>query len=400
MQSLSTRLQFVNTSITAKINNLVLKKKKAGEKILGLSVGESDFETPENIKRAANEAIANGLTRYTATDGVDRLKTAIATKFQRENSLTFDNDELIVCSGGKQVMFNAFFATLNPEDEVVILAPFWVSYPAIVRLCGATPKILKTNIQNNFKVKASELETVLNEKTKWLILNSPSNPSGTIYTEKELLEFSDVLERYPNVNIVSDDIYEHLIYEQKRFVNILQVNPKLKSRTLVVNGVSKSYAMTGWRIGYGAANKELIKAMTTVQSQSTSNATSISQHAAIEALNGPQDFINKNKLVFENRRDLMLGILSETPYLKIVKPMGAFYAFPSIELLIGKKTSKGKKINSDDDFVTELLKQTGVAVVPGEAFGIVNTFRISYATSEVLLTEACNLIVDFIRDLE
>jgi aspartate aminotransferase len=400
MQSLSTRLKFVNTSVTAKINNLVLSKQKAGERVLGLSVGEPDFETPENIKKAAGAAIKNGLTRYTATDGVDKLKAAIATKFQRDNSLNFDSDELIVCSGGKQVMFNALLATLNPQDEVVIPAPFWVSYPDIVRLCGATPRIVKANIESNFKMKPSNLKNALNRKTKWLILNYPSNPSGNVYTEEELLNFSEILEQFPHVNIMSDDIYEHLIFEEKQFFNILQVNPKLKPRTLLVNGLSKSHAMTGWRVGYGAANKELVKAMTTVQSQSTSNATSISQYAAIEALTGPQNFITENKLIYQNRRDLMLNILSRSTDIETVKPMGAFYALPSIKALIGKTSSRGKVLHSGNDFVTELLEETGVAVVPGEAFGVANTFRISYATSESIIIEACDLIVDFTKNLK
>ena len=400
MQLLSSRLKFVNTSATAKINNLILAKKNAGQRVLSLAVGESDFETPDNIKKAAHTAIKKGLTRYTATGGIEKLKTAIKTKFQHENSLSFNNDELIVCSGGKQVMFNAFLATLNPKDEVVIPAPFWVSYPDMVRLCGAKPKIIKTNIKNNFKITASDLKKSLNAKTKWLILNSPSNPSGNVYSAGELMEFSKVLEQFPNVNIMSDDIYEHLIFERTPFINILQVNPNLKDRTLVINGVSKSHAMTGWRIGYGAAPKALIKAMTIIQSQSTSNATSISQYAAIEALTSAKDFIDKNKLVFENRRDLMLNILSRSNDLDIIKPLGAFYALPSIESLIGKKTSKGIILNSDDEFVSELLEETGVAVVQGRSFGIKNTFRISYATSESILREACELIVDFIEKLK
>ena len=400
MQLLSSRLKFVDTSATAKINNLILAKKNAGQRVLSLAVGEPDFETPENIKKAASTAIKKGLTRYTATDGIDELKSAIKTKFQYENSLSFNKDQLIVCSGGKQVMFNAFLATLNPKDEVVIPSPFWVSYPDIVRLCGAKPKIIETSIKNNFKITAADLKKSLNIKTKWLILNSPSNPSGNVYSATELMEFSKVLDQFPNVNIMSDDIYEHLIFERTPFINILQVNPKLKDRTLIINGVSKSYAMTGWRIGYGAAPSPLIKAMTIIQSQSTSNATSISQYAAIEALTGNQDFITKNKLIFENRRDLMLNILSRSNDLSIVKPLGAFYALPSINSLIGKKTSRGTIVSSDDRFVSELFKETGVAVVPGRSFGQKNTFRISYATSESILREACELIVDFIEKLE
>lgn len=400
MQLLSTRLDLVKTSVTAKINDLVLSKKKAGERVLGLSVGEPDFDTPSNIKDAANAAIADGFTRYTATDGTDRLKTAIANKFERENHLHFDNDELIVSSGGKQVMFNAFLATLNPGDEVIIPAPFWVSYPEIVKLCGAIPRIITTTIENNFKLKACDLANAVTTKTKWLILNSPSNPSGNIYTGEELLGFSKVLNKFPNINILSDDIYEHLIFEENQFLNIVQVSPNLKDRTLLVNGVSKAYAMTGWRIGYGAANKTLIKGMTTIQSQSTSNATSISQYAAIEALTGPQDFISKNKMIFQKRRDLLLDNLSGSKSLEILKPMGAFYALPSIKKIIGRRTPEGIKISSDEKFVTELLNRTGVAVVPGSAFGAPNTFRISYAVGQSLLNEACDLIVDFVDSLK
>ena len=400
MQLLSNKLQFVNTSVTAKINNLVLEKKKSGKRILGLSVGEPDFETPQNIKKAANEAIASGLTRYTATGGIEKLKIAISEKFQRDNSLNYKNSEIIVCSGGKQVMFNAFLATLNPQDEVVIPSPFWVSYPDIVRLCGGTARIVKTSFKNNYKLTASDLQSAFNSKTKWFVLNSPANPSGIVYTASELMEFSEVLESFPNINIMSDDIYEHLIFEGKVFNNILQVNKKLKDRTLLVNGVSKAYAMTGWRIGYGAANKQLIEAMTTIQSQSTSSATSISQYAAIEALNGSQAFTYINRKIFEKRRDIMLEVFSRAEDIKVIKPMGAFYALPSIRNIIGKTTNSGKIISSDEVFATELLNETGVAVVPGSAFGEPDTFRISYAVSETLLIEASNLMLNFFNSLK
>lgn len=400
MQFLSNRLELVATSATAKIHNLILKKQHSGEEVINLSVGESDFNTPENVKDAACQAIATNQTRYTSTAGLEKLKTSISKKFSIENSLEYKNNELIICTGGKQVIYNALLATLNSNDEVVIPAPYWVSYPDIVTLCGGTPVTIETNINNNFKIKPQDLERSLNLKSKWFILNSPSNPTGSVYTKKELTDLSDVLEHSPHVNIISDDIYEHITFEDAPFYNIVQINPKLKNRTLIVNGVSKSYAMTGWRIGYGAGNKNLIEAMTTVQSQSTSNANSIGQHAAVEALENCQSFIVKNKKIYQKRRDLTITILSKCECIEIMKPMGTFYALPSIHKLIGKITPKGKIISSDPDFVFELLAETGVAVVPGSAFGMKNTFRISYAVSESLLEEACNLIVKFVNNLK
>ncbi len=400
MQLLSTRLDFVHTSATAKIHNLILKKQNAGESIINLSVGESDFDTPSNIQAAAKTAISNGQTRYTSTDGLDRLKGAIANKYFIENSLKYEKKELIVAAGGKQVIFNALMATLNLNDEVIIPSPYWVSYPDIVKLCSGTPVIIPTDIKNGFKIKANHLEKSITSHTKWIILNSPANPSGSVYTEKELIAICKVLDDFPHVNIISDDIYEHIIFDGLTFKNMVQINPKLKYRTLLVNGVSKAYAMTGWRIGYGAGHETLIEAMTTIQSQSTSNASSISQHAAIEALENTQEFIKANKLIYQKRRDKLVSILSQSKYLKVMKPMGSFYALPSIQQLIEKKSINGKTIMSDKDFVIELLKETGVAVVPGSAFGIQNAFRISYAVTETLLEEACSLIVKFANSLE
>ncbi len=400
MQLLSTRLDFVHTSATAKIHNLILKRQNAGESIINLSVGESDFDTPRNIQAAAKRAISNGQTRYTSTDGLDQLKGAILNKYLIENSLKYEKKELIVAAGGKQVIFNALIATLNLNDEVIIPSPYWVSYPDIVKLCSGTPVIIPTSIRNGFKIRAKQLEKSITSHTKWLILNSPANPSGSVYTEEELTAICKVLDDFPHVNIISDDIYEHIIFDGLTFKNIVQINPKLKHRTLLVNGVSKAYAMTGWRIGYGAGHETLIKAMTTIQSQSTSNASSISQHAAIEALENTQEFTKKNKFIYQKRRDKLVSILSQSKCIEVVKPMGSFYALPSIQQTIKKKTINGKTIMSDKDFVIELLKETGVAVVPGSAFGLQNAFRISYAVTETLLEEACSLIVKFADSLE
>ncbi len=400
MELLSDKLNLVKTSATAKINNLVLQKEASGERIMNLAVGEPNFTTPNNIKLAGQKAIQMGLTSYTPTDGLSKLKQAIIDKVLRENSLIYDKKQIIICSGGKQVIFNALMATLNAQDEVVITSPYWVSYPDIVNLCGGKPVIIKTNIANNFKVTVKELKQKFNSKTKWFIINSPSNPSGTVYSKTELFAISKVLKLFPNINIISDDIYEHIIYESLPFYNLVQIDPQLKHRTLLVNGVSKGYAMTGWRLGYGLASENLIKAMTTVQSQSTSNASTISQYAAIEALTGKQDFIENNKLIYQNRRDQMLKILKESRHLDILTPMGSFYALPSIDRIIGKSTPNKKVLSSDTDFVFELLNNTGVAVVPGSAFGAKNTFRISYAVSESLLEEACRLIVEFVDSLD
>ncbi len=400
MQLLSKRLESVKTSATAKIHNLVLEKRLHGDHVINLAVGESDFSTPQNIKNAAYSAIQSGYTRYTPTGGLDELKVAILNKLHKENSLSYKKSEIIICAGGKQVIFNALIATLNQDDEVIIPSPYWVSYPDIVRLCGGKPVPIKTKFETNFKITAKDLKEVLNYKTKWLVINSPSNPTGSVYTIKELTEICKILESFPDVNIISDDIYEHIIYDNLQFRNVVQINPSLKNRTLIVNGVSKSYAMTGWRIGYGAANETIIKAMLAVQSQSTSNACSISQYAAVEALEGPQDFVEKNIGIYQQRRDALVKSFSQLESIELIKPMGAFYALPSIKKLIGKCTCEGILIRSDEDFVYELLKTTGVAVIPGSAFGAKNSFRISYAVSDALLEQGCSLIVKFVRTLK
>ena len=400
MKLLSTKLEKVRISETAKIKNLVAAKESIGEKVLSLSVGEPDFKTPANIIDSAKQALNNGLTKYTSTDGIIKLKETIKTKYTLENHLDYDLDQIIVCSGGKQVIFNAFVSTLNPADEVIIPAPFWVSYPEIVKLCEASPIIVDTKISNDYKLTAAELELAITTKTKWIIINSPSNPTGSVYSPTELSKICEVLKKYPKINILSDDIYEHIIFEKKTFSNIVQIDESFKNRTLLVNGVSKSYAMTGWRIGYGVGAPYLIEAMTTVQSQSTSNATSISQYAAIEAISNSNSFIEKNKKIYQTRRDQMLKIFADSKNIITPKPMGAFYALPSIEPVIGKKTKTGVIINNDIDFTEELLKQTNVAVVPGSAFGSPNSFRISYAVSEKILQKGCSLIIKFLNNLK
>ena len=396
---LSTKLNFVNKSATAKINDLILEKTQLGGTIINLSVGEPDFDTPKNIKTAASKAIEDGYTRYTSTGGLSELKAAVIKKFSTENCLNYQPNEIIVCSGGKQVIFNALQATINPEDEVLIPAPYWVSYPDMVTLCGGKPRIIQTSFKDGFKIKPEKLKKAINMKTKWLILNSPSNPAGVVYSRDELAAIGKILELFPTVHIMTDDIYDQILFENATSNNLLQVVPKLKNRTLLVNGVSKAYAMTGWRIGYGASNSTLIDGMITIQSQSTSSACTISQRAAIEALTGPQTFIEKNRLIYENRRNLMLTILRKSKLLKIIKPMGSFYALPSIQALIGRKSSNGILIKSDLEFASELLNHSGVAVVPGSSFGSRNTIRISFAVSESLLSTACNRIVHFANNL-
>ncbi len=399
MDFLSLRLSNVGLSATSSVQNKVIERLNSGKKIIGLSVGEPDFDTPKNIKTAAIKAINEGKTKYTASDGNQRLKEAVIKKFQLENDLCYSTNEVIISSGGKQVIFNALLATINEGDEVAIIAPYWVSYPDITKISGGIPKIIQTKFENGFKVTKEDLEKNLSYKTKWLIINSPSNPTGAVYSKEELLKLSSVLKKFTNVNVLSDEIYEHLIYEKYTLTNIVQVSPELKNRTLIVNGVSKAYAMTGWRIGYGAGNSTLISAMKTIQSQSTSSACSVSQEAAREALTGSQNCIYKNKSIFEQRRNLLLESLSKTNKLKILKPSGAFYLMPLITDLIGRKTKEGVIISSDTTFVTELLNQTGVAVVPGSAFGLDFSFRISYATNETNLREASDLIVNFINSL-
>ncbi len=396
---LSENLNRVQPSATIAVTQKARDLKAQGVDVIGLGAGEPDFDTPDNIKAAAKAAIDRGETKYTPVDGIPELKEAIAAKFKRENGLDYAPDECFVAPGGKPIIFNAMMATLNPGDEVVIPAPYWVSYPDIVLLAGGKPVFVETTIENNFKLKPEQLEKAITPKTKWFIFNSPSNPSGAGYTRDELKPLTDVLMKHENVWVLTDDMYEHLAYDDFEFVTPAQVEPGLKSRTLTMNGVSKAYAMTGWRIGYCGAPKELIAAMRKLQSQSTSNPTSISQWAAVEALNGTQDFIPERAEAFRKRRDLVVSMLNQAKGLKCPTPEGAFYVYPSCEGCIGKTTKDGKKIENDEDFATALLEQEGVAVVHGAAFGLSPFFRISYATDTKSLEKACERIQTFCASL-
>ncbi len=366
----------------------------AGKDIIGLGAGEPDFDTPDNIKEAAIEAIKKGDTKYTAVDGTPALKKAVQNKFSRENGLSYDLDQITVGTGGKQVLYNAFMATVNKGDEVIIPAPYWVSYPDIILLAGGKPKIVKCEEKDNFKLTPKKLEKAISKKTKWVILNSPSNPTGSAYTKKEIEGLSKILIKYKKIYILSDDIYEHIIYDNFKFFTIAQIKT-LKDRTLTMNGVSKSYSMTGWRIGYAAGPKEIIKAIAKIQSQSTSNPTSISQAAAVEALNGKQDFIQERAKSFRERRDFVVDSLNEIKGISCLKPEGAFYVFPSCKKLLGRKT----KLKTDKDFVEKLLENSEVAVVQGSAFGLDGYFRISYATSMENLRKAMERIKSFCDSL-
>ncbi len=389
----------IKPSPTIAMSTLAGELKAQGRDIISLSAGEPDFDTPAHIKAAAQKAIEAGKTKYTAPDGMSELKEAICRKFQRENNLTYTSDQITVSSGGKQVLYNALCATLNAEDEVVIPAPYWVSYPDMVLLAGGTPVVVKTSAETNYKLTASDLRDALCERTKWFIFNSPSNPTGAGYSYDELKELTDVLLEFPNVWIMSDDMYEHLAFDGFQFATPAEVEPKLYDRTLTCNGVSKAYAMTGWRIGYAGGPKELIKAMGKIQSQSTSNPCTISQWAALEALDGPTDFLKSNNEIFVRRRKLVVDALNQIEGIECPKPEGAFYVYPSIAGLIGKITQSGKPIETDEDFATELLNHTGVAVVFGAAFGLSPNFRISYATSDEQLTDACQRIATFCASL-
>ena len=399
MSLLSDNINRIKPSATMAVTGKARELKAAGKDIIGLGAGEPDFDTPENIKIAAIEAIKAGDTKYTAVDGTPNLKKAIASKFKRENNLSYDVDQITVGTGGKQIIFNAFLATINPEDEVIIPAPYWVSYPDIVDFAGGKSVVIECDESCEFKISAEKLSAAINAKTKWFILNSPSNPTGSCYTESELLELSTVLEANPHVNIMSDDIYEHLVYDNFKFKTIAQINPKLVNQTLTINGVSKAYAMTGWRIGYAAGSKSLIKAMGKLQSQSTSNPSSISQAASVEALNGDQSFLESRADVFKKRRDFVVKALNDMNGISCTVPQGAFYVFPSCKDLFGKKTSEGKIIENDEDFVTALLETVGVAVVQGSAFGLNGFFRISYATSDEMIANACERISSFCDSL-
>jgi aspartate aminotransferase len=392
MPFLAKRLGRIKPSPTIAVTMKARELKAAGRDVIGLGAGEPDFDTPENIKAAAIAAINKGDTKYTNVDGTDALKKAICAKFKRENNLDYKPEQVTVGTGGKQVLYNALMATLDEGDEVIIPAPYWVSYPDIVLLADAKPVVIACNANHQFKLQPEDLEKAITPKTKWLILNSPSNPTGAAYSKAELKALADVLVKHPHVWVLTDDMYEHLVYDDFEFTTIAEVEPKLYDRTLTMNGVSKSYCMTGWRIGYAAGPVELIKAIAKVQSQSTSNPTSISQAAAVEALNGPQDFIAKHNISFRQRRDLVVEMLNKAPGLHCHKPEGAFYVYPSCAGVIGKTTPQGKKIETDDDFVTYLLEAEGVAAVQGSAFGLSPFFRISYATSTEALTEACTRI--------
>jgi len=390
MSIVSNSLKRIKPSPTIAVTQKARELKAAGKDVIGLGAGEPDFDTPENIKQAAIDAINRGDTKYTAVDGTPELKKAIVNKFKRENNLEYSTNEITVGTGGKQVIYNALMATLNKGDEVIIPAPYWVSYPDMVLLAGGNPKIVKCNENDGFKLTPKNLKKAITKKTKWLILNSPSNPTGASYSREEIEALSEVLIKNKNVHILSDDIYEHITYDNFNFFTIAQVS-KLKNRTLTMNGVSKSYAMTGWRIGYAAGPKEIIKAISKIQSQSTSNPSSVSQAAAVEALNGNQDFIQKRSDAFKERRDFVVNSLNNIKGLSCLKPNGAFYVFPSCKKLLGKKT----KLKTDSDFVEKLLEKANVAVVQGSAFGLDGYFRISYATSMEKLKIAMERIKSF-----
>jgi aspartate aminotransferase len=399
MAFLADALARVKPSATIAVSQKARELKAKGRDVIGLGAGEPDFDTPDNVKEAAIAAIRRGETKYPPVSGIVPLREAVARKFKRENNLDYKPEQTIIGTGGKQILFNAFMATLNPGDEVIIPKPYWVSYPEMVALCGGTSVFADTSIDNGFKLTPEALEKTITPRTKWLVMNSPSNPSGAAYTEAELRALTAVLMKHPNVWVLTDDMYEHLTYGDFVFRTIAEVEPGLYQRTLTVNGVSKAYAMTGWRIGYAAGPIELIKAMDMIQGQQTSGATTIAQWAAVEALNGPQDFVAKNKAVFQGRRDLVVSMLNQARGITCPSPEGAFYVYPSCAALIGKKTPAGKVIDSDETFVSELLEAEGVAVVHGSAFGLGPNFRISYATSEDLLEEACTRIQRFAGSL-
>ncbi|MCE5973035.1 pyridoxal phosphate-dependent aminotransferase [Sinirhodobacter sp. WL0062] len=400
MAFLSDTLARVKPSPTIAVTNKARELKEAGRDVIGLGAGEPDFDTPENIKAAAIAAINSGKTKYTAVDGIPELKKAICAKFERENGLKYSPSQITVGSGGKQVLYNALVATLNPGDEVIIPAPYWVSYPDMVLLAGGTPVFVTGPMETGYKITAEQLEAAITPKTKWFIFNSPSNPSGAGYSHDELKALTDVLMRHPQVWIMSDDMYEHLVFGDFKFVTPAQVEPGLYDRTLTCNGVSKAYAMTGWRIGYAGGPESIIKAIGKVQSQSTSNPCSVSQYAAVEALNGPQDYIRDSRVAFERRRDLVVKALNECPGINCPTPEGAFYVYPSIAGCIGKTSAGGAAIADDEAFATALLEETGVAVVFGSAFGLSPNFRISYATSDAQLAEACARIKTFCEGLK
>ena len=394
MSIVSNSLKRIKPSPTIAVTTKARELRAAGKDVIGLGAGEPDFDTPDNIKGAAIEAINNGDTKYTAVDGTPALKKAIQAKFKRENNLSYDLNQITVGTGGKQVLYNAFMATVNKGDEVIIPAPYWVSYPDIILLAGGKPKIVKCDEKDNFKLTTQKLKNAISKKTKWIILNSPSNPTGSSYSKSEIKEIAEVLKKNKKVYILSDDIYEHITYDDFKFSTIAEIKD-LKDRTLTMNGVSKSYSMTGWRIGYAAGPVEIIKAISKIQSQSTSNPSSISQAAAVEALNGTQDFIKTRADSFKERRNFVVDSLNNIKGITCLKPEGAFYVFPSCKGLLNKKT----KLKSDTEFVQKLLEQANVAVVQGSAFGLPGYFRISYATSMDNLKKAMGRIKNFCEDL-
>ena len=399
MSFLSNNLANIKPSPTIAVSMKAAELKAAGKNIIGLAMGEPDFDTPDNIKEAAIVAIKNGDTKYTAVDGTAALKKAIINKLKRDNGLEYQPNQIVVSTGAKQVIYNALMATLNAGDEVIIPAPYWVSYPDMVLLAGGTPIVVDGNVANNFKILPADLEKAITPKTKWIILNSPSNPTGGCYTAEDLKALANVLLKYPQVHILSDDIYEYLVFDGLKFANIAEIEPKLKGRTLVVNGVSKAYSMTGWRIGYGAGDINLIKTMAMIQSQSTSSPTSMGQAAAVEAMNGDQNYVSHSLKIFQSRRDMVVKMLNNIDGIDCNKPNGAFYVFPSCVGLFGKRTADGKIIKDSNDFASYLLESALVAVVPGIAFGAEGFFRISYAASEDFLKNAMQRIADACHQL-
>ena len=398
---LARSLKRIKPSATIAVTDKARALKLAGRDVIGLGAGEPDFDTPDNIKEAAIRAIRAGKTsKYTAVDGLAELKAAVSRKFKRENSLDYKPSQIIVSTGGKQVLFNALLATINPGDEVIIPAPYWVSYPDMVLLAGGEPVQVDTRMEDGFKMKPEALERAITARTKWIIFNSPSNPTGAAYNRAELKAVTDVLVRHPHVWVMADDMYEHLVYDDFEFFSTAQLEPKLYERTLTVNGVSKAYCMTGWRIGYAGGPEFLIKAMAAIQSQSTSNPTAVAQWASVEALDGPQDFIAKHNKIFKERRDLCVSMLNQATGLKCPRPEGAFYVYPSCAGAIGKTAPLGKKILTDEDFVTELLEAEGVAVVQGTPFGMGPAFRVSYAVRTEDAEEACRRIQRFCGNLK
>ncbi len=399
MPFIASRLSLIKPSPTLAVTNMAAELKAQGRDIIGLGAGEPDFDTPDNIKAAAKAAIDRGETKYTPVNGTMALRKAICAKFKRENGLDYTPEQVTVGCGGKQVIYNAIMATVDPGDEVIIPAPFWVSYLDIVLLAEGKPVVVECQEKNSFKLQAAELEKAITPKTKWLILNSPSNPTGAAYSWDEMKALTEVLVKHPHVWVMADDMYEHLVYDGFKFCTPAQVEPKLYERTLTMNGVSKSYAMTGWRVGYAAGPKPLIDAISKIQSQSTTHTSSVSQAASVEALNGSQGFIAERAEVFRQRRDMVVAMLNEIPGISCLKPEGAFYVYPSCAGAIGKKRPDGKVIESDGDFVTFLLEDQGVAAVQGAAFGLSPYFRISYATSTEALKEACNRIAKAVAKL-